>query len=45
MLWPLLEFVNTLASLTSMALGKMDDAILFAVLAANAKLESMRRDR
>lgn len=45
MLWPLLEFSCTLASLTSVALGKMDHAILLAVLAVSAKLELMRGNR
>lgn len=45
MLWPLFEFLCTLASLTSVALGKMDHAILTAVLAVSAKLESMRGNR
>lgn len=45
MIWPLFEFSCTLASLTSVALGKMDHAILLAVLAVSAKLESMRGNR
>lgn len=45
MLWPLFEFSCTLASLTSVALGKMDHAILSAVLAVSAKLELMRGNR
>lgn len=45
MLWLLIDFTCTLASLTSLALGKIDHAILLAVLAVSAKLESMWRDR